>query len=32
MLAYAAYRRPQNIEFILLGKKNTQKLAYVQDL
>ena len=30
MLAYAAYRRPQNIEFYLLGKKNTKILAYIR--
>ena len=32
MLAYAAYRRPQNIEFYSICKKNTRILAYVQFL
>ena len=32
MQAYAAYRRPQNIELYSIRQKNTQKLAYVQYL
>ena len=30
MLAYAAYFRPQNIEFYSICKKNTRILAYVK--
>ena len=32
MRAYAAYRRPQNIEFYSIRQKNTHLLAYVQFL
>ena len=32
MRAYAAYRRPQNIEFHSIKQKNTHFLAYVQFL
>ena len=32
MLAYAAYRRPQNIELHSIRQKNTHFLAYVQFL
>ncbi len=31
MQAYAAYRRPQNIEFYSIRKKNTRILAYVKN-